>query len=88
MASPRFGPSYLQVTFVTCSFNSSKLLYSSVARQNYLACGGFCEPEAIGIPPSGAGTCGTAADAYVPTSPSIRMEILIMRFMGFLLPRR
>lgn len=55
-------------------------------KTNYLACGGFV-PIPIGIP-SGAGTCGTVADAYVPTNPSIRMEILIMCFMGFLLPRR
>jgi hypothetical protein len=33
-------------------------------------------------PPSGAGTCGTAAAIYVPTSPSIRTEILIASFMG------
>ena len=38
-------------------------------------------------PPSGVGTCGTAAATYVPTSPNIRIEILIACFMGFLLPR-
>ena len=36
-------------------------------------------------PPSGAGTCGTAAKTYVPTIPNIRTEILSVRFMGFLL---
>jgi hypothetical protein len=46
-------------------------------------CGGHVK---IG-PPSGAGTCGTAATTYVPTNPNIRMEILIACFMGFLLPR-
>jgi len=38
-------------------------------------------------PPSGVGTCGTAAATYVPTSPNIRIDILIACFMGFLLPR-
>ena len=38
-------------------------------------------------PPSGAGTCGTAAATYVPTSPNIRIEILTACFMGLLLPR-
>jgi hypothetical protein len=38
-------------------------------------------------PPSGAGTCGTAAATYVPTSPHSRIEILIACFMGFLLGR-
>jgi len=33
-------------------------------------------------PPSAAGTCWTAAAMNVPTSPIIRMEILIVRFMG------
>jgi hypothetical protein len=36
-------------------------------------------------PPSGAATCGTAADTNVPTSPTIRITILIVRFMGSLL---
>jgi len=36
-------------------------------------------------PPSGAATCGTAADTNVPTSPTIRMTILTVRFMGSLL---
>jgi len=34
-------------------------------------------------PPSGAGTCGTAAATYVPTSPNIRIEILIACFMVY-----
>ena len=38
-------------------------------------------------PPSGAGTCGTAASTYVPTSTNIRTEILSVRFMGSLLSR-
>ena len=38
-------------------------------------------------PPSGAGTCGTAAAKYVPTNPHIRIEILIACFIGFLLSR-
>ena len=33
-------------------------------------------------PPSAAGTCWTAAATNVPTSPTIRIEILIARFMG------
>ena len=33
-------------------------------------------------PPSAAGTCWTAAAMNVPTSPTIRIEILIVRFMG------
>jgi hypothetical protein len=32
-------------------------------------------------PPSGVGTCGTAAATYVPTSPSIRIDILSECFM-------
>src|SRR5579863_6079353 len=62
-----------------------------VKQRRYLivAAGGFVRigmPSAgglvrIGIP-SGAGTCGTAADAYTPTSPNIRMDILITCFMG------
>src|SRR5271155_1176496 len=38
-------------------------------------------------PPSGALTIGTAAATYVPTSPSIRIEILTACFMGSLLLR-
>jgi hypothetical protein len=34
-------------------------------------------------PPSEAGTCWTAAAMNVPTSPTIRTEILIARFMGY-----
>lgn len=34
-------------------------------------------------PPSKAGTWGTAAITYVPTSPIMRSEVLIARFMGF-----
>src|SRR6202167_6209703 len=34
-------------------------------------------------PPSGAGTCGTAAATYVPTSPHIRIATLIACFMVF-----
>jgi hypothetical protein len=50
-----------------------------------VSCGGrLVEP----MPPSGTGPFGVAADAYVPTNPSIRTEILIMCFMGVLLPRR
>jgi hypothetical protein len=36
-------------------------------------------------PPSKAGTWGTAAITYVPTSPIMRSKVLIARFMGFLL---
>jgi hypothetical protein len=38
-------------------------------------------------PPSKAGTWGTAAATYVPTSPNIRIDILTARFMGSLLNR-
>ena len=34
-------------------------------------------------PPSAAGTCWTAAAMNVPTSPTIRKAILIVRFMGW-----
>jgi len=33
-------------------------------------------------PPSAVGTCGTAAAKNVPTIPTIRIKILIARFMG------
>jgi hypothetical protein len=38
-------------------------------------------------PPSGVGTCEAEAAIYVPTSPNIRMQILIASFMVFLLPQ-
>jgi len=35
-------------------------------------------------PPSAAGTRGAAAAMNVPTNPTIRIAILIVRFMGFI----
>jgi hypothetical protein len=54
----------------------------------HLFCSCCCGGHVMIGPPSGAGTCGTAAAIYVPTSPSIRTEILIASFMGLLLSRQ
>src|SRR6202044_1875856 len=53
----------------------------------HLPCSCCCGGHVRIGPPSGAVTCGTAAATYVPTSPSIRIEILTACFMGSLLLR-
>jgi hypothetical protein len=40
------------------------------------------------MPPSKAGTWGTAAATYVPTNPHIRIETLIACFIGLFSPNR
>src|SRR5205807_5142051 len=50
----------------------------------HLVCSCCCGGHVRIGPPSGAGTCGTAAATYVPTSPNIRIEILTACFIGLL----
>jgi hypothetical protein len=73
--------SYGKVTFVTCGYRLAEVYFSGKPVWHVEVLGGH---RRIG-PPSEAGTCWTEAAINVPTSPVIRIAILIARFMGFLL---
>ena len=77
-----------QVTFVTLvtlqqSLSFDDYYFSVGGSATHLPCSCCCGGHTAIGPPSGAGTCGTAAAKYVPTNPHIRIEILIACFIGF-----
>jgi hypothetical protein len=90
-SEPSFRPK-LQLPLVVTTGYFGDLAVTACSR---FYCGGRVV-EQLGVlgghringPPSRAGTCWTAAARNVPTSPTIRIEILIVRFMGSSPPRR
>jgi len=74
IASPRVRPSYYRLLWWPCGHRSVRFYFTGL----HLSPG----PHVRIGPPSGAGTCGTAAATNVPTRPTIRITVLTVRFMG------
>ena len=80
IASPSLGPSFgdYRLLWLPCVKACDRFYCGGRVVWQFVCLGG----HRINGPPSAAGTGWTEAAMNVPTKPTIRIEILIARFMG------